>query len=134
MGREIRRVPLDFDHPLYRVWPGFLSPDSLDGIPCDACDGSGYNPHARHLKDLWYGHVPFDPATTGSIPLTRDTPEVQAFAERNVTRAPGYYGTGEAAIVREADRLAALWNGQWCHHLTQDDVDALITEGRRDNE
>ena len=27
MGREIRRVPLDFDWPLNTVWEGFLTPD-----------------------------------------------------------------------------------------------------------
>lgn len=39
MGREIKRVPLDFDWPLNKVWGGFLSPDSLDGEPCDHCNG-----------------------------------------------------------------------------------------------
>jgi hypothetical protein len=26
MGREIKRVPLDFNHPLKVVWPGFIYP------------------------------------------------------------------------------------------------------------
>ncbi len=33
MGREIKRVPLDFDAPLGEVWTGYLMPDDLDGIP-----------------------------------------------------------------------------------------------------
>lgn len=37
MGREIRRVPLDFDWPLEKVWEGFLMPDRLDGEPCPDC-------------------------------------------------------------------------------------------------
>lgn len=33
MGREIRRVPLDFDWPIDKVWDGFLNPH---GGPCPA--------------------------------------------------------------------------------------------------
>jgi hypothetical protein len=33
-------------------------------------------------------------------------------------------------VAREANRLAELWNGLWCHHLNQADVDALIEDGR----
>lgn len=129
MGREIKRVPLDFDHPLNQVWPGYLMPDTLDENKCPDCQ-NGYSPQAQHLHDLWYGHLPFDPASTGSAPLTPASPPVRAFAERNIANAPDFYGRGEHAIVREATRLANLWNGQWCHHLAQQDVDALVQAGR----
>lgn len=129
MGREIRRVPLDFNWPLNQIWEGFLSPDSLDGEKCPDCK-NGYSPQAQNLYDLWYGYLPFDPASTGSTPWRHDSPAVRAFAERNVGNAPDYYGSGEAAIVREGQRLASLCNGQWCHHLTQDDVNALVEAGR----
>src|SRR5438067_1902821 len=129
MGREIRRVPLDFDWPLNKVWDGFLMPDRLHGEKCPDCK-SGYSPQAQNLYDLWYGYLPFDPASTGSTPLRHDTPAVRAFAERNVGNAPEYYGSGEAAIVREGQRLADLWNRQWAHHLSQDDVNALVEGGR----
>lgn len=129
MGREVRRVPLDFDWPTGQVWEGFLVPDRLDGVKCPDCK-HGYSPQARHLNDLWYGYVPFDPATTGSTPLRPDTPAVRQFAERNVGCSPSFYGAGEAAIVREAERLSTLWNGMWAHHLAQDDVDALVAAGR----
>lgn len=36
----------------------------------------------------------------------------------------------EAAAAREAKRLHALWCNQWCHHLIQADVDALVTAKR----
>lgn len=147
MGREVKRVALDFDWPLREVWEGFLSPDRFDEVPCEACchdrppsvmdrlfpvarSGNGYSPHANHLHQLWYGYVPFDPASTGSVPLGPDTPAVRRFAERNVASAPDFYGRGEFAIIREAHRLATLWNGQWSHHLAQDDVDALVAAGR----
>lgn len=129
MGRQIRRVPLDFQWPLNKAWEGFLSPDSLDGEECPDCK-SGYSPQAQNLYDLWYGYLPFDPASTGSTPWRHDSPAVRAFAERNLANAPEYYGTGEAATVREAQRLAHHFNSGWLHHLSQDDVDALVAAGR----
>lgn len=145
--REVRRVPLDFDWPQGDTWEGFLMPDRFSETPCPACTydrapsvmdvlfpapqgGTGYSPHGQHLHNLWYGYAPFDPATTGSVPLRADTPAVRRFAERNVGGSPGYYGTGERAVRQEAQRLADLWNGQWSHHLSQDDVDALVAAGR----
>lgn len=129
MGREVKRVPLSFDWPMKETWDGYLRPKRLDEKSCEACK-SGYSPEAERLKDRWYGYVPFDPSETGSTPFTVETPEVRAFAERNVSNSPDYYGAGEAAIVREAQRLINIWNGQWSHHLHQRDVDVLIAEGR----
>lgn len=191
--REVRRVPLDFDWPQGEVWEGYLMPGKFGEEPCEACcydrapsimdrlfpqprSGTGYAPHANYLHDLWYGYVPFDPESTGSVPLRPDTPAVRAFAERNISRDPAFYGAAsrhdalrqsareahaegritddrladmlgridvmerqedcdsaalaEAAITREAQRLAALWNGQWSHHLNQEDVNALVADGR----
>lgn len=129
MGRQVRRVPLDFDWPLNKVWEGFLSPDRFDETKCPDCK-SGYSPQAQNLYDLWYGKIPFDPASTGSTPWRHDSPGVRAFAERNISNAPEFYGTGEAATVREAQRLADHFNNGWLHHLSQDDVDALAEVGR----
>lgn len=129
MSREVRRVPVGFDHPLKKVWPGYLMPDTFGEKPCPDCK-SGYSPPAQHLHDLWYGYIPFDPESTGSSPVGIDTPAVRAFAERNIGSAPDYYGSGEMAVVREARRLADLFNGMWCHHLAQEDVDALVAGGR----
>ena len=156
MSREVKRVALDFSWPLNEVWEGFLMPDKFGEEPCEACvyeraptfmdrmfpmprHGTGYAPHANYLHELWYGnvqfdaergHLPFHPERYGSKLLSPATPAVRAFAERNVSHSPEYYGAGEFAIVREATRLANLWNGMWCHHLNQDDVDALIAAGR----
>lgn len=130
MGREVRRVPLDFDWPIDKIWHGFLMPDRLVEGACTACDGSGYSPEAKRLQDRWHGYIPFNPAETGSEPFTVDTPEVRAFAERNVKQAPNFYGTDKSAVLRESQRLLELWNGCWSHHLAQEDVDVLIAEGR----
>jgi hypothetical protein len=125
MGREIKRVALDFSWPLREVWQGYLSPERLHEEQCPDCE-RGYSPRAEYLLKQWYGNAPFTP----EMPLTERTPAVRAFAERNVTRSPEFYGTGEWAIACEARRLAQLWNGYWSHHLEQVDVDALVAAGR----
>lgn len=37
MGRECKRVPLDFDWPLNKVWKGYVRPEALDGETCPDC-------------------------------------------------------------------------------------------------
>lgn len=130
MSREVRRVPLDFDFPLGETWTGYLMPAELSLPSCPDCEGAGWSPEARRLSARWYGRAPFHPSERGSESLTPETPGVRAFAERNVARSAWFYGTDEAAIVREAERLSGMWNQQWCHHLHQDDVDALVAAGR----
>lgn len=129
MGREVKRVPLDFDAPLDRGWAGYDMPDDLDALQCPDCE-TGYSPRGAHLHAMWYGNVPFRPEDNGSTPLTPDTSAVRRFAERNVTSAPGFYGRGERAIHMEAIRLCHFWNGSWSHHLNADDVAALVSAGR----
>jgi hypothetical protein len=129
MGREIKRVPLDFDWPLNKTWAGYTMPDKFHEDPCPDCDGGGWSPPAQTLFSQWYGNAPFDLTSTGSTPLAPETPAVRAFAERNVANAPEFYGTGECAIFTEGQRLADLWNRQWNHHLSQEDVDALLLAG-----
>lgn len=130
MGRELRRVPLDFVWPLNKPWKGFINDLAAVAVSCPHCDGTGYSPQARALTDAWYGKVPFKPEDRGSVPYTAETPAVRKFAERNLAHAPDYYGTGERALRREAQRLADLFNTSWSHHLNKDDVAALLTAGR----
>lgn len=127
MSRQIYRVPLTFDWPLNEVWSGYLLPERLCEAPCPDCK-NGHSEHAEFLWGVWYGNEPFHPMLTGSTRLRHDTPAVRAIAERNISDALNY--RGENAIDREAERLAGMWNGQWCHHLSQDDVDALIAADR----
>lgn len=128
MGRQVKRVALDFDWPLNKVWEGFINPHKVPR--CGACEGSGASPGARLFMAQWYGNAPFDPVAYGAKPLTVDHPAVQAFARRNIEHSPDYYGTGEMAVQREAQRLFGHWRGQWSHHLIQADVDALVADGR----
>lgn len=128
MGREVRRVPLDFDWPLEEVWRGFVNPHGEHRRNCGACEGSGYAPEARRFSDEWYGETPRDPRSHGVEPLTADSPAILARARRDVES--GYHGRGEWGVRRRAEWLDEHFRGQWCHHLDQDDVDALVAADR----
>ncbi|MBO2461711.1 hypothetical protein [Actinomadura violacea] len=129
MSREVKRVPVDFVWPLDQRWQGYLTPDHLLPDSCPDCE-HGLSPSGEYLFDLWHGKIPFHPAVTGSTLLTPATPQVRALAELHIAQAPDYYGADEFAICREAARLGALFNSMWCHHLAQEDVDALVAAGR----
>lgn len=130
MGRELKRVPLDFNWPLNKPWKGFLNPHYKKAHKCEACDGSGSSPEARWLKALWYGYTSFRPEDRGSVPFTENHPVVRELAERNVNRSPEFYGTDADAVNREARRLCRHFNSHWLHHLNADDVAALVAAGR----
>ena len=54
MGREIKRVALDFNYPINQmIWKGYHNPYS--GMECKCCGGSGSSPEYRKLSDDWYG-------------------------------------------------------------------------------
>jgi len=93
MGRELKRVALDFEWPENKVLVGYMNQHYAKSHVCAACGGSGYSPEARRLKDQWYGHAPFRPEDRGSTPLLPTHQAVLALAERNVTRSPEYYGS-----------------------------------------
>lgn len=128
MGRELKRVAMDFQWPLRKVWEGYLNQYAKRCIPCHCKDG--YAPVARMLLDRWYGFAPFRPEDRGSTPFTPDTPAIRTLAQRNVSHSPQFYGTDPHAVDREALRLAAHFNCGWSHHLNQQDVTALLAAGR----
>jgi hypothetical protein len=75
MGRELKRVPLDFDWPLHMPWKGYVSP--YRSQDCKACGGTGLNPESKQISDDWY-----DFAGTGrrwDDKITQD--EVQALVD-----------------------------------------------------
>lgn len=77
MGREIKRVALDFDWPQGVVWKGYVNPYSSQD--CTACDSSGYNPETNQISEDWY-----DFSGTGRRwcnNITQD--EVDALVEHN---------------------------------------------------
>lgn len=120
MGREVRRVPLDFDAPLKGTWQGYENPYMAKLISCTHCEGSGDSPEARRLKNKWYGFCDtFNPEETGSTPLTVEHPTI-------VQRCGGLH----LQNLHQRGHLARLFNSRWSCHLSQDDVDVLVEAGR----
>lgn len=54
MSNEVRRVPLEFDWPLNKVWSGYIRPTELEGERCGACDGSGQTHFGWWLQKFSY--------------------------------------------------------------------------------
>jgi hypothetical protein len=144
MGRQLRRVPLDFSHPIGVKWPGFLNPWYAYRKDCSACGGTGYSPMARLFQDQWYGYVAFDAEEYGAVPLTIDSYTLRESVIQKLKWSqkladddgkPDYWTDGgrisfDVAVDREIDRMFGIWSGMWMHQLNQDDVDALVEAGR----
>lgn len=132
MGREIKRVVSGFDWPLGETWKGFINPFYEFSHSCEKCGGTGSSPEYQGLVDTWYGNAPFRPADRGSIPFTAEHPTIRALAERNVGHGFGYaHGTsGNAELLEEIERLCALFNSRWMHHLNDNEVAVLIKARR----
>jgi hypothetical protein len=54
MGREVKRVAMDFEHPLGVPYTGFLNPFYVHKHDCPNCGMSGYNAETRKIYDDWY--------------------------------------------------------------------------------
>lgn len=110
MGREIRRVPLDFDCPLGTTWPGFLMPDELRPVVCPPCAGRGVTPTAQWANSLvtlllMLGeHAAYrqgremHPYLTHLMnrPDLQPTPDAAALAKGLTGRDPGPFGYTES--------------------------------------
>lgn len=131
MGRELKRVALDFVWNLNSVWKGYINPHGTDRErkPCPFCT-HGSTPEAHELQERWYGNAPFKPEDRGSTSYLCTDPIVVKMATLNVLRARDYYGSGQTPIDNEAIRLSNLFNSRWMHHLNQDDVKALVKANR----
>lgn len=107
MGCELKRVPIDFNWPVNKVWSGYLMPKDLHQIPCSHCEQSGYNPATKQIADDFYDHDNFGRTWT--------------------------YDYGFAPDGKPAER--APWRiigttRKWCNSITQDEVQALVDAGR----
>ena len=143
MGRELKRVPLDFAWPIDKIWHGFINHHADAQIKCPHCEG-GYSPQYTKLHKMWYSHLGggFTPEMRGSVPYLPTDPLVQAVIRRKLERTKhvdrggySYYSefgrlTEQQTIDKEARRMCELWNSAWSHHLNQQDVAALIKGGR----
>lgn len=61
MGRELRRVPMDFDWPMKSIWKGYINP--YRGINCPWCYekdrdfSNGYTKEANAYRNTFYGFM-----------------------------------------------------------------------------
>jgi hypothetical protein len=131
MSLQLYRVPLDFAWPLDTPYDGFVN-SLYRGVKCPDCQdengwATGYSPFANALLAQWWPHKGrYDPVADGKRPWVWDDEPILSYSRRQCAQTPGFYGTSNAAVRRNAERLAALWNNGLMHHLDQDDVDALI--------
>lgn len=52
MGRELKRVALNFEWPINQIWKGFINP--YRSIECKSCERTGLNPATKKIDDEWY--------------------------------------------------------------------------------
>lgn len=100
MGREVKRVAMDFDWSLRQTWVGYLNPHYQHRPKCADCNGSGLNPATRQLDEDWY--------------------DLNGIGIR--------WGYTRDAQGRAIDTVGTT--RRWCDKLTQDEVDALVEAGR----
>ena len=53
MGRELKRVPLDFEWETNKVWCGYVNPFKIH--VCKECNGTGNSKEYKELMKIWYG-------------------------------------------------------------------------------
>lgn len=99
MGRELKRVPMDFDWPLDKVWRGYINPYWLEGASrCPDCDGSGYNAGTHKLQLDWYTHGNTERKEGWQYHLEQE--EVDALLEKGRLRdLTGYPTNKEQAVI-----------------------------------
>lgn len=107
MGREVKRVALDFQWPLRKTWEGYVCPDRLNSITCEPCKGSGWNDACRQLARDWYDHDGF---------RSRWWYDYKTGMDGKPASGPPWKVFGESRT--------------WQHSLVQEEVDHLIEEGR----
>lgn len=52
MGRELKRVPLNFEWEINKLWSGYINPHKVH--ECQECEGNGYSKEYKKLNDEWY--------------------------------------------------------------------------------
>jgi hypothetical protein len=100
MGRELKRVSLDFEWEVGKVWTGYVNPHKIH--ECRECQGLGHSKEYNEYRDKWYSWNevdwkpnPFRPnarynAVSWSNNLTQDDVDALIEADRlwDFTRVP----------------------------------------------
>ena len=102
MGRELKRVPLDFKWPVGQIWKGYLNP--FRSFECKSCDGTGLNPATKKLQDDWYTHSRSDGKPGWKLSLEQEDVQALLDADRlwDFTRVPRTEEEREIAMQKIA--------------------------------
>lgn len=120
MGREIKRVALDFAFPPGETWTGYLCPHYRERVTCPTCGGDGRSAACKLLQALWYEHMHGEALDI----LARDMGSMSPLPAALVDFAHAVLG--HAAVRARIERH----RGGWGFNLHQCDVDALIAADR----
>lgn len=119
--RTLKRVPLDFDWPLDKVWKGYINP--YNPVDCPACERSGCTPEAKFLSDSWYRH--------------KASEMFGYWYGANILAVPDASGQKRMGWSQEvidnverARRFSFKTLTNWSDKLDQEDVQALVDGGR----
>lgn len=52
MGRELKRVPLDFNWKIGELWSGYINPHKIH--ECSKCEGLGFSEEYNEIQDQWF--------------------------------------------------------------------------------
>lgn len=52
MGTQLKRVRLDFDWPIGKIWKGYINP--YNSRECKSCGRTGYNAATKKIHDAWH--------------------------------------------------------------------------------
>lgn len=113
MGRELKRVALDFDWPLNERWKGYLNPHYKQCKECPFCEGGGLNPESKQISDDWYdfaetGRRWCSQITQDEVDALLDAGRLMGFTHRFVK------GEGNVRIEPQPIITAGMvnaWNG-----------------------
>ena len=123
MGREVRRVPLDFDWPIKKTWDGFLNHHYDKMSECPACGGTGSNEVGRFLSDAWYHH-----SAEGLFGNFFGDNILSVWLRERYERAG--WSASVCDNIEMAKRFGFTSLTHWSDKLAQEEVDALISDGR----
>lgn len=117
--------PLSPDHP--RIWD--IARHNVNSAPAFYMTAAERAAERKSRQKAIGDHMDALHKTTEELKAELDRPA----GDLEVLEQPGLLkieSFREPAVAREAKRLHGLWCNQWCHHLIQADVDALVEAGR----
>lgn len=103
MGREAKRVRMDFEWPQGKVWHGYINPHYVECPDCRAGYSASYDAIAKHLNSLMWSREVNTDANVAAI--------TGMLAGRDARDPLGHDSLDADAAVRKLGELAGLPDG-----------------------